>query len=612
MITNLVRAVPTALLRMMILAVVREAGEHNYDDSNNLLAQYDFIVVGAGTAGGILASRLSEVGDWRILLLESGGPPPPESFVPAFNIALIGSDGDWDFRTVPQRYSHRAYQDHVCPYPRGRCLGGSSSINWMMYVRGNRRDYDNWEALGNPGWGYESVLRYFKKAENYRGKRNIHTASYHGRDGLLSVDDKRWSSPLLTGFLKAGQELGYDIVDPNGPEQIVCVFLCVFPSRTDARRLRGSTAETYIKPAASRPNLHVAVNAHVTKIIFDENKRAIGIRFQQSGRMRTVRARREVILSAGAIGSPHLLMLSGVGPAEHLQQHGIPVLVDLPGVGHNMQDHPSIFGLAWTTRKGVSTSIPRLADPKTIKDYIFNRQGPLTSPFGVEGNAWSLAEKGDPYWPDLQYLFISGTPALDSGIAIWDLIGYRREVFNQYFGHILGRDGFSIGPMLTRPKSRGTIKLASRDPLQAPLIDPNFLSHPDDVETFVRGIRFALSVGNASALRDDFEAVFNEKVLPGCEHEVAGSDAYWGCFALHMASTTFHPCGTCKMAPSSDPYGVLDHNLKVRGVSGLRVIDASMMPLIATGNLNAPVAMIGEKGADIIKLDWGVPLAPLP
>lgn len=608
MITNLIRAVPTALLRMIVLAVVREAGEHNYDSSNNLLDQYDFIVVGAGTAGGILAARLSEVSNWKILLLESGGPPPPESYVPAFNIALIEGDADWNFRTVPQRYSHRAYQDHVCPFPRGKCLGGSSVLNWMMYVRGNRRDYDNWEAMGNPGWDYESVLRYFKKAEGYRGKRNIHTGSYHGRDGPLTVEDKRWSSPLLTGFLKAGQQLGYQIVDPNGPEQIGFSVA----DMTQRNGLRGSTAETYIKPAAARPNLHVAVNAHVTKILFDENKRAIGVRFQQKGKMRTVRARREVILSAGAIGSPHLLLLSGVGPAKHLQQHGIPVLVDLPGVGLNLQDHPSIFGLAWTTRKGVSISIPRLADPKSVKDFIFNRQGPFTSPFGVEGNAWSLAEKGDPYWPDLQYLFISGTPALDSGLAIWDLIGYRREVFFEYFGHMLGRDGFSIGPMLTRPKSRGTVKLASRDPLQAPLIDPNFLSHPDDVETFVRGIKFALSVGNTSALRDDFQAIFNEKVLPVCDHEVPGSDAYWSCYALSMASTTFHPCGTCKMAPDSDPYGVLDHNLKLRGVSGLRVIDASMMPLITTGNLNAPVAMIAEKGADIIKSDWGAPVDPLP
>nr|XP_027212046.1 LOW QUALITY PROTEIN: glucose dehydrogenase [FAD, quinone]-like [Penaeus vannamei] len=608
MITNLLRAVPTALLRMIVLAVVREAGEHNYDSSNNLLDQYDFIVVGAGTAGGILAARLSEVSNWKILLLESGGPPPPESYVPAFNIALIEGDADWNFRRVPQRYSHRAYQDHVCPFPRGKCLGGSSVLNWMMYVRGNRRDYDNWEAMGNPGWDYESVLRYFKKAEGYRGKRNIHTGSYHGRDGPLTVEDKRWSSPLLTGFLKAGQQLGYQIVDPNGPEQIGFSVA----DMTQRNGLRGSTAETYIKPAAARPNLHVAVNAHVTKILFDENKRAIGVRFQQKGKMRTVRARREVILSAGAIGSPHLLLLSGVGPAKHLQQHGIPVLVDLPGVGLNLQDHPSIFGLAWTTRKGVSISIPRLADPKSVKDFIFNRQGPFTSPFGVEGNAWSLAEKGDPYWPDLQYLFISGTPALDSGLAIWDLIGYRREVFFEYFGHMLGRDGFSIGPMLTRPKSRGTVKLASRDPLQAPLIDPNFLSHPDDVETFVRGIKFALSVGNTSALRDDFQAIFNEKVLPVCDHEVPGSDAYWSCYALSMASTTFHPCGTCKMAPDSDPYGVLDHNLKLRGVSGLRVIDASMMPLITTGNLNAPVAMIAEKGADIIKSDWGAPVDPLP
>ncbi|XP_042876621.1 glucose dehydrogenase [FAD, quinone]-like [Penaeus japonicus] len=608
MINSLVRTVPTALLRMVILAVVREAGQHNYADRNIPSGQYDFIVVGAGTAGGILASRLSEVGHWKVLLLESGGAPPPESFVPAFNIALIDSDVDWKYRIVPQRYSNRGFQDNASHFPRGRCLGGSSSINWMMYVRGNRRDYDNWEAMGNPGWNYESVLGYFKKAEDYRGRRNVHTASYHGRGGPLVVEDKRWSTPLLSGFLRAGQQLGYQVVDPNGPEQIGFSVA----DMTQRNGMRGSIAESYIKPAASRPNLHVAINAHVTKILFDKNKRAVGVRFQQKGKMRTAMARKEVILSAGAVGSPHLLLLSGVGPAKHLQQHKIPLVMDLPGVGHNLQDHPSIFGLAWSARKGASTSIPILVNPKNFKDYVLNRQGPLTSPFGVEGNAWSLSAEGDPHWPDLQYLFLSGTPAMDNGLAFWDLVGYRRKLFNQYFGHLFGRDAFMIGPMLTRPKSRGTVTLASRDPRRAPLIDPNFLSHPDDIKTFIRGIKFAISIGNTSALRNDFQAVFNNKVLPGCEHEVPGSDAYWTCYTMHMTSTTYHPCGTCKMAPASDPYSVLDHNLKVRGLGGLRVIDASVMPLITSGNLNAPVAMIAEKGADIIKLDWGVPVAPVP
>ncbi|KAK3859895.1 hypothetical protein Pcinc_034025 [Petrolisthes cinctipes] len=426
---------------------------------------------------------------------------------------------------------------------------------------------------------------------------------YHGRGGPLSVEDKRWWSPLLPAFLNAGRELGYKVIDPNGPEQTGFSVA----DMTQHGGERSGVSEGYLKRATQRPNLHVVSKAHVTKIIFDKNKRATGVRFLHRGKIRTVSARREVVLSAGAVGSPQLLMVSGVGPAEHLTQHNIPVIADVPGVGENLQDHPSIFGLTFTVKQGSGTDILQLANPVNVKDYIRNRRGPLTSPTAVEGNAWSVNESGedDPQWPDLQYLFMSGTPFSDWGIYIVDVLGFRRDFFNEYFGSLLGSLGFNIGPMLTRPKSRGTIRLQSSDPQRPPLIDPNFLSHPDDVKTFVRGIKFVLAIGNTSSLRVDHEAKFHDKHLPGCERERYGTDDYWSCYTRQMAQTTYHPCCTLKMAPSSDPLAVVDHRLRMRAVSGVRVVDASIMPDIVSGNLNAPVIMVGEKAADIIKEDWG-------
>nr|XP_053643895.1 glucose dehydrogenase [FAD, quinone]-like [Cherax quadricarinatus] len=473
MIYRLSRFIPGAITRLLVAIMLKGAERHDYDASNRLLQQYDFIIVGSGTAGGVLAARLSEVAEWNVLLLESGGPPPPESVIPALNIVLMQSDAEWNYFTVPQKHGLRGYVNNACHFPVGRTLGGSSVVNWMMYVRGNRRDFDNWEAMGNPGWSYKDVLKYFKKAEDYRGDRSSATASYHGYGGPASVETKRWGTPIMNAILKAGQQLGYQIIDPNGPEQIGFSI----PDLTQRDGRRGSTAEAYIRPAAARPNLHVAMNAHVTQP-----------------------------------SSPSLLLYTHKClPARHRA--------------------PS-----------------------------------------------------------------SHQPSNSS-----------HQLFKQHYLPLIGQEGFTIGPMLTRPKSRGTIRLSSSNPKAAPLIDPNYLSHPDDVKTLIKGIRFSLTVGEAPALRVEHGARFHDKVLPGCESEVFGSDEYWACYTRFMAKTTFHPVGSCKMGPASDPYSVVDHTLKVRGVSGLRVVDGSIMPLITSGNTNAPVLMIGEKAADIIKQDWGIP-----
>ncbi|XP_069986833.1 glucose dehydrogenase [FAD, quinone] [Penaeus vannamei] len=592
---------PVALLRLLLVSVIKNAGNHTYDSSHRLETYYDFIIVGSGSAGATLAARLSEVTGWRILLLEAGGEPPPESHVPALYPALLQGEADWNFVTTRQRHSLRGFTDRRTPYGRGKVVGGSSTINFMMYLRGNRRDFDNWEAMGNPGWSYRDVLPYFIKSEDYRGTRHGATAAYHGFGGPLTVEDKHWYTPLLNGFLKAGQQLGYNVIDANGPEMIGFSV----PDMTTRDGWRWSTAEAFLKPAADRENLHVVLNAMVTQLLFDSRKRAIGVRFEHEGRYKTALAKREVIVCGGTISSPQILMLSGIGPARHLQEHNIPVVADLPGVGQNFQDHASLYGLTWTTTKGTSLSLLTLANPFSLKEYIFRRRGPLSAPYAIEAHAWIPAEEGDPLWPEVQFLFIAGTSTLDKGIAIPDLIGYDRKLYYKYFTPIMGQEGFSISPMLTRAKSRGSITLQSNNPKDPPVIDPNYLSHPDDVKNIIRGIKFAHEVAKTPAMQE-YGTRFHDKPLPGCEHEVFATDAYWECFARAFTGQTYHPAGTCKMGPVSDPYSVVDHRLRVRGVSGLRVVDASIMPLIVSTNTNAASIMIGERGADFIKQEWGV------
>ncbi|XP_069999989.1 L-sorbose 1-dehydrogenase-like [Penaeus vannamei] len=603
--SRIIAFIPFTMMRLLVLTTLKEVGRHDYDASNVLMQHYDFVIVGAGSAGGVMAARLSEVAGWRVLLLEAGGTPPPESHVPAFNGALYRGEADWNFITTPQRYSSGSFIDNATLYPRGRTLGGSSTINSMIYVRGNRRDFDHWESLGNPGWDFNTVLKYFKKSEDFRGVRRADTDYYRGSGGPQTVERKRWGTPVLKGFLKAGKQLGYDIIDPNAAEQIGFSEIDL----TARNGQRWSTAEAYIKPAAqTRPNLHVLVDARVTQVIFNSNRRATGVRFLHHGKVKTALASREVVMSAGAIGSPHLLLLSGVGPAYHLKEHGIPVVVDLPGVGQNLQDHPNVPGLAWTVTKGSSFNYLTLANPKHVLDYVKNRQGPLTSPVGTEGNAWPPSPVGDPYWPEIQLAFVSGTPATDFGLVLPGTFRFRKELYHNFYKSILGKEGFSLVPLINRPKSRGSVTLRSRDPLADPLIDTNFLADPDDAAVLVRGVKFALEVGSAPALRQEHGAKFHDKLLPECAHNKPFSDAYWECYVRYFTHTSYHPAGTCKMAPESDPYSVVDHRLRLRGVTGLRVVDASIMPLVVSGNTNAAAIMIGERAADLVKEDWGVPV----
>ncbi|KAG7154317.1 Choline dehydrogenase-like [Homarus americanus] len=586
------------LVRVLLVGVVRQAGYRSFHFTTTISPYYDFIV-----GGSVVAARLSEVNNWRVLLLEAGGPPTLESYVPALSLAFyLPNDLGWQYHITPQRHSHKNFVGRSERLLQGRMLGGSSSTSGMVYKRGSRQDYDRWAALGNPGWDYLSVLPYFKKSEDYRGPQDGDSEIFHGRGGPLTVTPTKKLSTLTKAFLRAGQQLGYNTIDANGKHQIG--FATADYTILDG--IRRSTAEAFLRPATTRPNLHIVHSATVHKVVMDQNKRAVGVQFMHKGKLMKVMALREVVLSAGTLASPKILMLSGVGPKQHLKEHRVPVLADLPGVGQNLQDHLNVAGLTWTVPPGILKE----PDPMAyFAQYLHTRTGPFTEPLGGKTSAWVAVgdlSKEDPDWPNLQCHIITPAMFYDRGFLNPELTNMDPRKFTDYYRPLYGKQGFTMECHIMRPKSRGSLTLRSSDPQQLPVIDPNFLSHRDDLKTLVNGIKFVLAVGNTSALAHDLGAKFYDKHLPGCERETYGSDTYWECYVTHMARSYLHPVGTCKMAPDSDPYGVVDYHLRVRGVSGLRVVDASIMPALVSGNTNAPVIMIAEKAADLIKDDWGV------
>ena len=478
-------------------------------------------------------------------------------------------------------------------------LGGSSVLNYMLYVRGNRRDYDAWEAAGNPGWGYREALRYFRKSEDQRNPYLARTA-WHAAGGPLTVQEPPWRTPLAAAFVAAGVEMGYRNMDGNGASQTGFMLA----QGTLRRGARCSSAKAFLRPVRHRPNLHIALNTRVLKVLIDGAKRAVGVRLRRQGKVYTVRATREVILSAGAINSPQLLMLSGVGPSAHLQDLGIPLVADLP-VGHNLQDHYGTGAITFTTDRPISLMTRRYENLPSILRWGLAGSGPLTTLGGVEALAWlptRLANRSHD-WPDIAFHFVAGSPASDGGQV-------RRahrlsDSTWRMFAPLVRTDTWTIIPMLLRPKSRGRVLLRSRDPLQAPLLHAGYFTEEEDLTRLVEGIKIALAVGQTKAMRELGSRLWEGVRMPGCEGTEPWTDAYWGCVCRHYTAPLNHQSGTASMGPLSHPHAVVSPRLTVHGVSSLRVVDASVMPTIVSGNINAPTMMVAEKAADMIKEDWG-------
>lgn len=562
--------------------------------------EYDFIVIGGGSAGGVVANRLSEIPEWRVLLLEAGPDENEITDVPSLAAYLQLSKLDWKYKTEPTGRSCLAMKNNRCNWPRGKVLGGSSTLNYMLYVRGNKYDYDYWEALGNPGWGYDQALHYFKKSEDNRNPY-LKNSPYHSTGGYLTVQESPWRTPLVVAFVEAGTELGYENRDINGEYQTGFMIA----QGTIRRGSRCSTAKAFLRPIRLRNNFHTAMNAHVTKIVIDPvSMKAIAVEFYRDGRKQIVKARKEIILSAGAINSPQLLMLSGIGPKDHLREFGIPVIMNLP-VGNNLQDHVGMAGLTFLVNKPVAIVQDRLPAALVTTNYVINGRGPMTTLGGVEGYAFINTKYANEsgLYPDIQLHMAPASLSSDAGAQVRKVLSLTDEVYDTVFRPIANKDAWTIMPLLLRPKSRGTIRLKSSDPFKSPAINANYFDDPADVAKLVEGTKIALKISEAKVFRQ-FGSRLHKIKIPGCKHLAFGSDDYWECHIRHITMTIYHPVGTAKMGPSTDPEAVVDPALRVYGIQNLRVIDASIMPTICSGNTNAPVIMIAEKGSDLIKNDW--------
>eukprot|EP00918_Siedleckia_nematoides_P087375 GHVU01192247.1.p1 GENE.GHVU01192247.1~~GHVU01192247.1.p1 ORF type:complete len:648 (+),score=99.43 GHVU01192247.1:215-2158(+) len=587
------RHIPSIMVIGAVLVAYRLLGVEEWligsSIKSEIKAEYDYVIIGGGTSGSVLASRLTEDKDKKVLLLEAGDDVKNEYVdIPIFADKVRGSELDWQYRTVPQKHSCKSHVDKESIWPSGKGLGGTSNINYMQYLRGSRHDYDEWNNNGAAGWGYKDVLPYFIFSEDNTNPGYIRNI-FHGSGGRMSVVDTGYSNlqKVMPGVFK---EMSIKKRDINGRNQ----FGFMTTQATVRGGKRWSTYRAFLMRALHNNNLDILTKATVTKIIFDK-RTAVGVKYVREGVEYEVKANTEVLLAAGTVGSAKILLLSGIGPRAHLREHKIPAILDLP-VGENLQDHVMADPVEYFTDYQFSLTAARAENFWQAWSYSLFGSGLKASPRFREITAYVKTK----YQGHFKYPLVALHFVANVGVYKASDINVNEELYEQLHGKPPSWEGFSIFPVLLHPRSKGTVRLASANPEDPPLINPNYFSDETDIKYLREAVKFARKLVHFEDLQNwDFS--INNNLIPDCAKFGNWTDRYIDCHIRHITLSGYAPVGTCRIGAASDPTAVVDPHLRVRGTKGLRVVDASIIPFAITGNTYATQIMIAEKIADEIR-----------